>query len=285
MSTPEFLTSIALIIGLMALFALLETLVPFVARGETSRGRQSANLGLTALTFVLNWALSSAAALVAIEASLRGDGFVARLGLTMPVQIALSVATLDVFTYIAHCSMHVAPLLWRVHRAHHSDPFVDVSTTYRQHPLEGLWRFLWIIGPAWTLGLPVAGVVVYRLISAINALLEHANISLWQSLDRMLSLVWVTPNMHKVHHSRECSETDSNYGNIFSVYDRILRTFTPTDRALGVAYGLDGMDANRTKSFVRLMAMPFADEARPSMNRARLLWLRSRSLSSLPPPR
>jgi sterol desaturase/sphingolipid hydroxylase (fatty acid hydroxylase superfamily) len=266
MTTQEFLTNATIIISLMALFALIETIVPFFARDEARTGRGSANLGLTVLTFALNWGLSSAAALVALGASRHGAGL-ATLGPTMPLQIALSVAVLDLFTYIAHRSMHAVPLLWRVHQAHHSDPFVDVSTTYRQHPLEGLWRFLWIVGPAWTLGLPASGIVVYRFISAVNAILEHANIRVWRPLDGILSLFWVTPNMHKVHHSRECVETDSNYGNIFAIYDRVLGTFTPTARAFDIAYGLDGMDPNCTRSFVGLLSMPFRGEPRDYRSR------------------
>ncbi|MBI3767486.1 MAG: sterol desaturase family protein [Deltaproteobacteria bacterium] len=267
MTMPEFLTNATIILGIMALFALIETIVPFFACDEARTGRGSANLGLTVLTFVLNWGLSSAAALVALGTSRHGIGLATNLISAMPTQIAFSVVVLDFSTYIAHRSMHLVPLLWRMHQVHHSDPFVDVSTTYRQHPLEGLWRFLWMIGPAWTLGLPATGIVVYRLISAVNAILEHANIRLWQPLDGILSLFWVTPNMHKVHHSRECAETDSNYGNIFAFYDRVLGTFTPTDRAFEVAYGLDGMDPNRTRSFFGLLSMPFRCSRAPVRER------------------
>ena len=101
-------------------------------------------------------------------------------------------------------------------------------------------------------------VALQRLLTAINGSLEHANIRVWPALDRALSRVWVTPNMHKVHHSRAAAETDSNYGNILSIYDRVLGTFTPTERALSVVYGLDDVDPAQVRSLSQLLALPFA---------------------------
>jgi sterol desaturase/sphingolipid hydroxylase (fatty acid hydroxylase superfamily) len=105
--------------------------------------------------------------------------------------------------------------------------------------------------------------VIHRLLSAINGILEHANLRVWPPLDRALSWVWVTPHMHKVHHSRACVETDSNYGNILSIFDRVLRTFTVTDRAFAVRYGLDDVDPVRATSLTELLAMPFAVRTSP----------------------
>jgi sterol desaturase/sphingolipid hydroxylase (fatty acid hydroxylase superfamily) len=203
--------------------------------------------------------LHSAAALIAVAVSPAAPGAMARLEIPFAVQIIASIVVLDLsYGYLAHRAMHMSPLLWRAHRVHHSDPFVDVTTSYRTHPIEGAWRFLFLIVPVWILGVPVEGVVTYRLLSAINGILEHANIRLWAPIDRALSLVWVTPNMHKLHHSRLCAETNSNYGNIFSIHDRLLRTFTPTARALAMCYGLDDADPAQVKSLRALLAMPFA---------------------------
>ena len=119
--------------------------------------------------------------------------------------------------------MHMWPVMWRFHQIHHSDPFVDVTTTYRTHPVETVWRFLFAIVPVWLLGIPAQAVMIQRLLQATNGIIEHANIRLWPPLDRVLSLVWVTPNVHKIHHSREVSETNSNYANLLTVYDRAAR--------------------------------------------------------------
>ena len=105
--------------------------------------------------------------------------------------------------YLSHRTMHMWPFMWRFHKVHHSDPFVDVTTTYRTHPVETVWRFLFAIVPIWTLGLPAEALLIQRLLQASNGVIEHANIRLWSPLDRVLSLVWVTPNVHKIHHSRQ----------------------------------------------------------------------------------
>jgi sterol desaturase/sphingolipid hydroxylase (fatty acid hydroxylase superfamily) len=184
--------------------------------------------------------------------------------------VAITIPTLDFCTYLAHRTLHGVPLLWRAHRVHHGDPFLDVTTTLRQHPLEGLWRFLWILVPVWALGLPVAGVLTYRLLSAVQAVFEHANIRVWPRLDRAISRVWITPNLHKVHHSQARAQTDSNYGNLFSLFDRWLGTSRPSDEAFGVVYGLADVDARRAKSFARLIAMPFEGEGADRAGRSRL---------------
>jgi sterol desaturase/sphingolipid hydroxylase (fatty acid hydroxylase superfamily) len=248
MTTLEFLGNLEIIAILMGALALIEWLVPLFARGERSRGRGAANLGLSALTLGLNWALLSAAALVALRPSATAHGGA--------LWLAASVVVLDLTTWLAHRTMHAIPLLWRAHRVHHSDPFLDVGTTLRQHPLEGLWRFAWLIGPIWILGLPAAGVVLYRLLSIVQAVLEHANIRVWSPLDRAVSRVWVTPNMHKVHHSRVQAQTDSNYGNLLALFDRAFGTFRPSDEAFGVMYGLDEVEPARAKSLGALLRLP-----------------------------
>jgi sterol desaturase/sphingolipid hydroxylase (fatty acid hydroxylase superfamily) len=147
--------------------------------------------------------------------------------------------------------------MWRFHRVHHSDAFVDITTTYRTHPVETVWRFLFAIVPIRLLGLPAEALLIQRLLQATNGVIEHANIRLWPPLDRVLSLVWVTPNVHKMHHSRLVNETNSNYANLLTVYDRLLGTFTPAARASSVVYGLDDAHEMGQASFPRLLVMPF----------------------------
>jgi sterol desaturase/sphingolipid hydroxylase (fatty acid hydroxylase superfamily) len=183
--------------------------------------------------------------------------------LPIPVQIVAGIIVLDLSVgYLSHRTLHILPALWRVHRIHHSDPFVDVTTTYRTHPIETIWRFLFAVVPVWILGIPAQAVVIQRLLQVTNGLLEHSNVRLWPPLDRLLSSVWVTPNVHKIHHSRAAAETNSNYGNVLSIYDRIFRTFTPADRADSVVYGLDDADPARSASFQGLLSMPFQEPGR-----------------------
>jgi sterol desaturase/sphingolipid hydroxylase (fatty acid hydroxylase superfamily) len=257
MSASEFATSLTVILATMALAALIEWAVPLFARAPDQRGRYGPNLGLTALVLVFNWVLTAAAAAIALALSLGGHAWLARTAMPFAAQVAVSVVVLDFFFgYAAHRAMHVSPRLWRVHRVHHSDPFVDVTTAYRTHPLEVLWRFLFLIVPIWILGIPAEAVAAYRLLSAINAAFEHANLRLPLSLDTALTALWVSPNMHKVHHSRDPVETDTNFGNILSLYDRALGTFTPSGRALDVVYGLDDAPRAAEMTLGALLAMP-----------------------------
>jgi sterol desaturase/sphingolipid hydroxylase (fatty acid hydroxylase superfamily) len=258
MHAREFLTTVAIVLAIMAVIAVVELIQPLFSHPARHKGRSTTNLSLTALTLTLNWVLTSAAAVLALALPLQGPGIMQRLEIPFAVQVVASIVVLDFsFGYLSHLALHKVPILWRVHRVHHCDPFVDGTTTYRNHPLEGAWRFLSVIVPVWVVGLPAEAVVIHRLLSAINGILEHANIRLWQPLDRLLSLLWVTPQMHKIHHSRAADETDSNYGNILSIHDRILHTFTPTERAFTVRYGLDDIDPRRATSLPALLAMPF----------------------------
>ncbi len=261
MTSNAFFGNVATILALMAAAAVIEVFLPLFERGESSKGRARANLSLTAVTLGFNWVLTSVTAIVAL--SLKPAGILAMTKLPYAVQVLITVAVLDfMYGYASHVLLHKIPMLWRVHRVHHSDPFVDVTTSLRQHPIEGLWRFIFMTIPAWTLGLPATGIVVYRLISRVNGVLEHANIRLWRPLDRAGSLIWCTPNMHKIHHSNEPAETDSNYGNILSIYDRAFGTFTNTDRAHHVVYGLKETDVAEARSFIGLLTHPFEGERR-----------------------
>jgi sterol desaturase/sphingolipid hydroxylase (fatty acid hydroxylase superfamily) len=262
MSARDFFTNVTIILTVMAVGALIETVVPMFAAGAWRRGRRAANLGLTAVSFLSNWLLASVAALAAL--TLRPTGLMAQRGWPLWVEILVGIVVVDFSVgYLSHRTMHMWPAMWRFHQIHHSDPFVDVTTTYRTHPVETVWRFMFAIVPVWLLGIPAQAVLIQRLLQATNGVIEHANIRLWAPLDRVLSLVFVTPNVHKIHHSRELAETNSNYANLLTIYDRLLGTYTPADRAASVVYGLDEADPEAVASFPGLLAMPFREsEAR-----------------------
>jgi len=256
MPAREFLTNVAIILTVMAVGAVIETAVPMFAAKPWKHARRSANLGLTALSFVSNWMLASIAAIAAL--TLRPAGLLARVDWPFWTQVLVGIVVLDFSVgYLSHRTMHMWPPMWRFHAVHHSDTFVDVTTTYRTHPVETLWRFLFAIVPIWVLGLPSLAVLIQRLLQDTNGVIEHANIRLWPMLDRLLSLVWVTPNVHKIHHSREVSETNSNYANLLTIYDRILGTYTPAERAKQVVYGLDDAERLGAATFPKLLVIPF----------------------------
>jgi sterol desaturase/sphingolipid hydroxylase (fatty acid hydroxylase superfamily) len=256
MNPREFLANVGVIVAVMAVGALIETVVPMFVVNVSKHGRRSANLWLTATSFLSNWLLTSLAAIAAL--SLRPAGLLAQLQWPLWVQIGMGIVVLDFSVgYLSHRVMHMWPPMWRFHQVHHSDDFVDVTTTYRTHPVETVWRFLFAIAPVWALGLPAEAVMIQRLLQATNGVIEHANIRLWPALDRVLSIVWVTPNVHKIHHSREISETNSNYANLLTVYDRLLGTFTPAERAHSVVYGLDDAESMAAGSYPALLGLPF----------------------------
>lgn len=165
--------------------------------------------------------------------------------------------TLDLFAYFAHRLMHMSWLGWQFHRVHHSENAVDVTTTFRQHPGETFWRILWQLAAILVFGLPLWVVIVYLVLSTLNAQLEHANITMNANLDRFLRLILVTPHMHKVHHSRDQKQTDSNYSNIFSFWDRLFGSYTPAVDFQRLRYGLDGFDFRERQTLHGLLKMPF----------------------------
>jgi sterol desaturase/sphingolipid hydroxylase (fatty acid hydroxylase superfamily) len=228
----------ALIIGVMAMLAVLESLVPFVRAPSVRRQHLAMNLGLNAATLAINVSAGIAGALIAEVLRARGFGLLARVDLPGPLLVCASIVVLDASTYAVHRLLHSVPWLWRFHRLHHSDPLVDVTTSLRQHPFETLLRLIFAFLPAWLLGLPAEAIAIHRLIAATNGLLEHTNVRLWVPLDSLTSLVWVTPNVHKVHHSRLPAESNTNFGNILSVFDRALGTFKTLGRDT-IEYGLD----------------------------------------------
>lgn len=199
---------------------------------ESVRPRRSVfpNLALTAIVIAMNFALS---VIVASVSAVRAVSV---------LEIVIGIVALDLSAYVAHVLLHKSALAWRFHRVHHSDAEVDVTTAFRQHPGETLWRVAWQLPPILLLGLPFGVVVLYLTLSSLNAQLEHANVRLPERVDRWLRALFVTPNMHKVHHSRLQPETDSNYANLFSVWDRLFGTYTAHADLGSLRYGLDDVD-------------------------------------------
>ena len=248
---------LAPVLGALAVASLIEVIVPLRQQSRDSNGRLATNLWLLAITLgvamLLNFTLAVGAAYVAAS----GSGLLQLLGLSAISSFVITLLVLDGATYLVHRLLHQIPLLWRVHLVHHIDASVDATTAFRQHPIEGVLRFTFIAVTAWTLGAPPAAVALYRLLGALNSVLEHSNIRVPRVLDRVLVWLWVTPDMHKVHHSRERAETDSNYANLFSFFDRVFRTFTSSTRGPFVRYGIRGYDAREHQSIGAVLSLPF----------------------------
>jgi sterol desaturase/sphingolipid hydroxylase (fatty acid hydroxylase superfamily) len=249
----------------MGVIAVVEVAIPL--RQAPRWPHVAPNLALTCLTFAINLVFNAGLVLALAEANERGFGLLPGFGLPPLVSGTLGVILLDLSFYAAHVSMHRIPAFWRFHRVHHSDAAVDVTTTIRQHPGEGVIRFAFLGACVAVVGPSAAAFAVYRAASALNGLLEHANIRVPARLDRALSLVTTWPNFHKVHHSRLRAQTDSNFSNLFSVWDRLFGTCTPSSAGTSVAYGLESFDPPHTTR--GLLLSPWcADAIAPSAEQA-----------------
>jgi sterol desaturase/sphingolipid hydroxylase (fatty acid hydroxylase superfamily) len=254
------LLTVTTILGAMALLALVEGVIPLHVRGRWHRAHLGPNLGLTFITFGTNAFFSAGLMALMLWERQQDMGLLRALGFGSLMGDCVAVLLLDFSIYVAHVAMHKVPALWRVHRVHHADPVVDVTTTIRQHPLEGVIRYAFMAAFAAVLGVSLHAFVIYRLASALIGLLEHANIRLAPGLDRALAWITTSPNMHKIHHSRLPHETDSNYGNIFSWFDRAFGTFRASERGESVECGLEGYDETKVQTLHGLLSMPFAPE-------------------------
>jgi sterol desaturase/sphingolipid hydroxylase (fatty acid hydroxylase superfamily) len=255
--SPSNFASIGFLLAAMAVVSAIELLIPLHARKASNNAHLAPNLLLTLIYFATNLFFTAALVLLLVWLDAAGFGLLNIVTLDPWLEIAATVVVLDFQAYAVHAAMHHSPGLWRFHRVHHSDPTVDVTTALRQHPGESVIRFISLSIFACALGASLSAFALYRVLSALQALSEHANIRLPQSLDNFLSLMIASPNYHKVHHSRDASETDTNYANILSLWDRIFGTHTPASRGVAIAYGLDGFDYRVDQTPWGLIALPF----------------------------
>ena len=179
----------------------------------------------------------------------------------MPIwaDVIISLLLLDLIgAYLVHFIQHKIPWMWKFHLVHHSDMNVDVTTGLRHHPGETVFRIIFTIIGVFVSGASIGMVMLYQSLSVLFAHITHANISIPKKIDAILSYVLVTPNMHKIHHHYEMPLTDSNYGNIFSIWDRLFNTFSFINKQKSVVYGIDTyMDKSETNNLGTLLSIPF----------------------------
>jgi sterol desaturase/sphingolipid hydroxylase (fatty acid hydroxylase superfamily) len=233
---------------LFALFAGLEVLVPRRPRALTRTRRWPTNLAVTLLNTVALRGLAVLLPLLAIGAALdaqaQGWGLLNRLDGPDWLELVLAVLILDLAIWAQHLVTHKVPLFWRFHRVHHADRDMDVTTGFRFHPVEILASMGLKIGLVYALGPSALAVLVFEILLSATALFNHSNLALPGLVDRVLRVVLVTPDMHRVHHSIHRAEHDSNYGFALSVWDRLFRTYVPEPKAGhdGMTVGLEWQD-------------------------------------------
>jgi sterol desaturase/sphingolipid hydroxylase (fatty acid hydroxylase superfamily) len=251
-------------LGIFALMATWEVVAPRRARLLTRLQRWSSNLGLVVLNTLLLRLLFPAAA-VGMALSVNAQGWGLLNALTWPVwtEVLLAVVVLDFAIWVQHVLFHAVPALWRLHRVHHADLDYDLTTGARFHPVEIILSMLIKFAVIAALGPPVVAVILFEVILNAMAMFNHANVGLPPRLDRALRWLVVTPDMHRVHHSIEDDETNSNFGFNLSWWDRLLGTYRAEPRAgqQGMTIGIrDHRDPRRVDRLDGMLVLPFVGQ-------------------------
>ncbi len=223
--------------------------------------RWASNLALVALDSLLLRALFPAAAVgVAAFAARRGWGLFHLLAVPSWFAVPASVVLLDAVIYLQHVAFHGVPLLWRLHRVHHADLDIDVTTGSRFHPIEIVLSMLVKAAAILVLGSPATAVVIFEVLLNASAMFNHGNIRLPLALDRVLRWLLVTPDMHRVHHSVDVAETNSNFGFNLPWWDRLFGTYRDQPRAghVGMTIGILGLTELRVVARLDgMLLLPF----------------------------
>lgn len=250
----------AFLVGGLLLFWIIEGSIPLLQPIYKKNKLRHAvvNFGFTIIHLVIHTFLAVLIVMLSDWCSLQQFGLVYWSNAGIAGTILISFFILDFFGgWLVHVTEHKVPFLWRFHVIHHADNNVDVTTGLRHHPGESLLRGIFFFVGILVSGAPMYAVMIFQTILVIATAFTHANISLPKKLDAALSYVLVSPNMHKVHHHWKQPYTDSNYGAILSIWDRLLGTFiklAPTD----IRYGLDRYYPNeKDEDFIALLKSPF----------------------------
>ena len=262
MDAPVLVVSLYLgaLVGGFAVVGVWETLSPARAARAPLRGRWLANLGLLAINHgVLPLAMPLSNAGAAWFASERGWGLLNAVPVPHAAAFVVTLVALDAVRYGNHRLWHRVPLLWRLHRVHHSDVDYDLTVGLRFHPVEVVLANLAVIAAVVALGAPVWAVIASDVATVALGFFAHGNVRLPAAADRAIRTILVTPAMHATHHSVERDEATSNYGAVLSVWDRALGSYRERPRAGdAIAFGLaDERDPARL-GIVRLLGLPFA---------------------------
>ena len=254
-----------ILVGGITLFWLIEGLVPTRSLSYKKWRHALPNFFFTATSVLVNFFLAFLLLNTADWTQANGFGILHIVALPLWLYVVLGVLLLDfIGAYLAHLVEHKVKPLWMVHLVHHSDHHVDTTTANRHHPLESLVRFSFTLLAVFILGAPIGVVMLYQSLSVVLSQFNHANINLPVKLDQWLSYVLVTPHMHKVHHHYVLPYSDSNYGNIFAIWDRLFGTYMHLDAAR-IVYGVDVFPNEEENSRVgSLLKQPFQSYQKPT---------------------
>ncbi|GAA3569991.1 sterol desaturase family protein [Snuella lapsa] len=263
---PSFHRSIILVGGL-TFFWMLEGAVPLYRFNYKKWRHAIPNIFFTLTTVVINFVLAFLLLQSADSVMANDFGILNWLPeMPMGLYLILGVFLMDFFgAYLPHYVEHKVKFLWMVHLVHHTDHEVDTTTANRHHPLESVIRFVFTLMGVFIIGAPMGIVMLYQSMSIVATQFTHANINLPKGVNHILSYVLVSPDMHKVHHHYMLPYTDSNYGNIFSVWDRLLGTYMELDREK-IVFGVDVFpDPVENGNIKDLLKQPFQKYKKPTI--------------------
>ncbi|MBN8641773.1 MAG: sterol desaturase family protein [Flavobacteriales bacterium] len=245
--------------GGIALFWLIESAVPFFKFQYNKWHHAGINIFFTLTTIVINFALAFILIKTADYVTQSQFGILNWLpSMNIVIYTIVGLLLMDFFgAYLAHFVEHKVKFLWRFHLIHHTDTYIDTTSGNRHHPGESVIRFAFTTLGVLVVGAPMWMVFMYQTLSVVATQLTHANICLPKKLDKVISYFLVSPDMHKIHHHYQLPYTDSNYGNIFSVWDRLFGTYLYLNRE-DIVYGVDThMDPKEHNVLVNLLKIPF----------------------------
>ena len=255
-----------ILVGGLTFFWLLEGSLPLINFKYKKWKHAIPNIFFTITTIVINFGLAFILIGTADWVKENQFGIINWIpNLPLWAYVLLGVLLLDfIGAYLAHFVEHKVKPLWMVHLVHHTDHNVDTTTANRHHPLESVIRFVFTLTGVFIVGTPIAIVFLYQSLSLVATQFSHANVKLPKKVDDVLSYVIVSPNMHKVHHHYKLPYTDSNYGNIFSIWDRLFGTFMKLDPKL-IVYGVDTFpDEEANGKIGALLKQPFHKYRKPT---------------------
>jgi sterol desaturase/sphingolipid hydroxylase (fatty acid hydroxylase superfamily) len=256
----ELVARIAAAAAVFAVMALWEALAPRRPWSVGRLARWPHNLGIVVIDALAVRILIPAAAVgAALVAAGNGWGLFHVAGLRLSLASLLGFLALDVAIYAQHVAFHKVPLLWRLHRMHHADLDIDVTTGVRFHPIEIVLSMLIKIAVVLALGIPPVAVFVFEVVLNATSMFNHANVAMPSWLDRVLRLIVVTPDMHRVHHSIAPRETDSNFGFNLPWWDRLFGTYRAAPQAGHdrMTIGLSTFRDRAELRLDRLLTQPF----------------------------
>lgn len=254
-----------LLIGGIVLFWFLEGVLPLFSFQYKKVRHAGLNLFFTLTTAIIGFGLAGVLLAASNFVSDNAIGLLYFVEMPFWAQVIVGVLLLDLIgAYFIHWVEHKVRWMWKFHLVHHSDTTVDVTTGLRHHPGETVFRITFTILAVMVVGAPIGIVMLYQSLSVLFAHLTHANINIPGKVDKALSYVFVTPHMHKVHHHYTQPLTDTNYGNIFSLWDRLFGTYASVEDTKTLKYGIDThMLPEENDRLGNLLKIPFQPYRRP----------------------